>query len=807
MNRETSGVRARGGPATKRADDAPSMGSSHHAIAALFATLAFASAGCNNQPKSGPSGPTATAVASGRSHSCALISDGSVWCWGSDEQSQLGASPDAGTGLALVPERVTLEAPAKAIAVGGVHDFQAMKDPYEFSCALLSDSTVWCWGLVVAGQQAPDGVTTTDLVRASGPLQLQFGSSSAPVAIAAGATEACALLSDGSVWCWGLGAPPKTSGRVTALPEYTTPAQVIQIPPASAIAVSPLPLVQGRSPGSVLCAVSRSLVNGDTIVWCTSTALAERTGISFASPQVQLSVGDEWCMLYGEAKVAELQVSCWAPTGQSQTLAPRAPVKPVVEGVAISAGVGDTCVIAPNAGVICWGDNTYGELGGGTEVDGGPTFIPGLNDVTGISVGDEHVCAVAGGNVWCWGDNSWGQLGNGTVTGAYEPTLVVPAWQVGSQPDVDASASSDSSADSTTSMDSSTSPESSTDSGPHSGMDSSSTAMDSSADSATSMDSSTSPESSTSTDSGPDSGADAGTCTLPIVTCGGQTVDPCTNETYCGASGNCMGLNEGINCTAFGAQCVAGVCQCPPGQQVISGYCQSCSSPSIVCGQQCVDPSTNPSYCGATGDCQGANAGANCTSGTCTSGVCTCPAGQVSCGGVCVDPTTSTTNCGASGNCQGANAGTSCAQDYTCNAGACVACSTISNGAPMVTTNQVPQAPPSPAGGGAPPDGIYYLTSEIDYTGSGGASGPFGTALQDTIQISNSGATVQEVWSQTGSAGSDTATYSWGSSTVTITATCPANAGPFIWGYTTDTSTPATFHLFNGATVTTYTMQ
>jgi hypothetical protein len=177
----------------------------------------------------------------------------------------------------------------------------------------------------------------------------------------------------------------------------------------------------------------------------------------------------------------------------------------------------------------------------------------------------------------------------------------------------------------------------------------------------------------------------SGTCTsstscLPaMVSCGGSTINSCTSQQYCGASGDCMGANAGMNCTgnpAMGAQCIAGMCQCPAGQQDISGYCTSCNSPSIVCGNSCIDPTQDPDFCGASGNCQGANVGTNCTATfgfreTCVSGQCVCASPYVVCGGQCIDPTSTSTNCGASGNCQGANAGTSCLPGYSCASSVC----------------------------------------------------------------------------------------------------------------------------------------
>jgi hypothetical protein len=103
-------------------------------------------------------------------------------------------------------------------------------------------------------------------------------------------------------------------------------------------------------------------------------------------------------------------------------------------------------------------------------------------------------------------------------------------------------------------------------------------------------------------------------CSLPPVKCSnGITVDPCTDNIYCGVTTSCdTPPASGGNCTfksnAGEYVCQSGVCVCAPG--------------TISCASGCVDPMTSAQYCGARGDCQGANAGMSCGLGACTAGHC-----------------------------------------------------------------------------------------------------------------------------------------------------------------------------------------
>lgn len=76
-----------------------------------------------------------------------------------------------------------------------------------------------------------------------------------------------------------------------------------------------------------------------------------------------------------------------------------------------------TCGVASDGRLYCWGDNSEGELGDGTTTRRLlPTPIGGTLRFTQASAGYGFTCAVAvGGAAWCWGKDDWGQLGDGTT--------------------------------------------------------------------------------------------------------------------------------------------------------------------------------------------------------------------------------------------------------------------------------------------------------------------------------------------------------------------------------------------------------
>jgi len=97
--------------------------------------------------------------------------------------------------------------------------------------------------------------------------------------------------------------------------------------------------------------------------------------------------------------------------------------------IATSIAGGDyhTCALTANGAVKCWGNNYFGALGNGTNIDSNvPVAVSGLSSgVSAIAAGEHTACALTiNGAVKCWGDNAYGLLGNGTDTDSNIPVGV-----------------------------------------------------------------------------------------------------------------------------------------------------------------------------------------------------------------------------------------------------------------------------------------------------------------------------------------------------------------------------------------------
>src|SRR5207249_1936550 len=131
---------------------------------------------------------SATAVDMGAFHSCALLQDGTVRCWGSNFSGQLG---DGTTVDSPTPVAVTGITTAVAISASGWH-----------TCALLQDGTLRCWGANTYGQLG-DGVTISPPAIHISSTPVTVSGITTGDSIDAGIFHTCAVLLDGTARCWG----------------------------------------------------------------------------------------------------------------------------------------------------------------------------------------------------------------------------------------------------------------------------------------------------------------------------------------------------------------------------------------------------------------------------------------------------------------------------------------------------------------------------------------------------------------------------------------------------------------------------
>ena len=394
-------------------------------------------------------------LATGARHTCAVSPQGAVWCWGNNVSGQLGRSAP---GVALPDGRVDLGTNRRAIGVFAGTDH---------TCVILEDGGVKCWGFNSTGQLGVgDTVNRGDGVAAMGeglPV-VDLGAGRRAVAIAAAGSATCALLDGGRVKCWGdgyqgalgygdiqtRGAMPGTMGD--ALPEVDLGSrdgapliaeQIVAIDYHSFCAII---ADTGPNESRLKCWGSNDycelgigtkeggLANdpattgnglpwvdlGKTAAGATRKAVAAAGGFQFicvlGDDGAVACWGDNFAGQLGIGAASSPRSCVPEETGGAELVPLRAPAVALGARGLSSGGGAHVCARLASGQVTCWGENDLGQLGTGDTV---PLMTPSAALALGedfipdrLVLGDHHSCATSRDRaVRCWGSNRDGQLG------------------------------------------------------------------------------------------------------------------------------------------------------------------------------------------------------------------------------------------------------------------------------------------------------------------------------------------------------------------------------------------------------------
>jgi alpha-tubulin suppressor-like RCC1 family protein len=406
-------------------------------ISAARATLlgVLALVGCSQDPNvtagcaSGNRAQCLVETSVGAHFACSVLTDHSVWCWGRNDESQLGypttdlCNEDIGGGQTRAvachtfPSRVQSLDRVTSVASGDA-----------FSCALRDDGSVQCWGANDAGQlgngrtlPSEQPVVVTALAHVT--------------SLALGARHACAIV-NGGVQCWGA----NDKGQLGV----PTPSQCT---------------IDGHVGACSLSPVAVSGLTGVVEIVAGAAHTCART-----------SDGHVQC--WGDNSDAQLGIGMTGAMPMGMRLPVRVGAQTLAAVRAMAAGANHTCVLRDVDGVYCWGRADHGELGlplvsmtpiGCTHacspvavavsglpsapspmggMDGGTTTSDASVDAMSrpgdamastsmgpqaIAAGDGFTCAVlADTTLRCWGRNDVGQLGNGATSNNPEaPAMVI----------------------------------------------------------------------------------------------------------------------------------------------------------------------------------------------------------------------------------------------------------------------------------------------------------------------------------------------------------------------------------------------
>jgi alpha-tubulin suppressor-like RCC1 family protein len=317
-------------------------------------------------------------VYAGPGLTCAVLSGGRVSCWGINSGGQLGVSP-------VIKDRsVPLLLPKieHAVRVAGTTDH---------ACALISDGTVECWGANNAGQLG-NGKKTMSLA----PVKVK-GISNA-IEVGAGPNFSCALLSGGAVKCWGYNGDGEL-GNGASERDHLTPVRVSGVTNAVSLDVG----VGSEYSACVVLASGRVECWGncdpDDPMSCTGSDSPTDVGISSA---VEASVESE-CAL-----ISDGTVTCWE---LDPLAAQDQPTFHEITGLENAVHISGNCALLASGGVDCW--EYLGSEDTAVPIPGITSALQVSSSAIQVSSFGSSACALLSDRtVECWGSNSYGQLGN-----------------------------------------------------------------------------------------------------------------------------------------------------------------------------------------------------------------------------------------------------------------------------------------------------------------------------------------------------------------------------------------------------------
>ena len=349
----------------------------------------------------------AMSIAAGDRHTCAVRMGGSVVCWGADDTGQIG---DGGGARRLTATPVAGVTGARAVAAGD-----------GFSCTLRSNGSVICWGANDAGQIGSGAATVT-----AQPPTPVVGLPPDVQAIAARGRHACALDDAGAVWCWGANDKGQLGDGTTM--DRPSPVSVPGLTDVIAVAT-------GRAH---TCAATRNRglrCWGDDAAGQIAGTASPTDPVPIVLQATAVAAGDRHSCAVDRPTGA---IYCFGANDHGQLGAPLTGGLPTRVGSfevarAVAAGGAFSCAITADDAVFCWGDHRWGQLGSGDDiVHRTPARVVDLAPATAVSAGGAHTCAVAPTvagmrtpGIWCWGANHAGQLGDGSLDDHATPVATI----------------------------------------------------------------------------------------------------------------------------------------------------------------------------------------------------------------------------------------------------------------------------------------------------------------------------------------------------------------------------------------------
>jgi hypothetical protein len=319
-------------------------------------------------------------ITAGIGHSCAVTPQTGLRCWGLNDAGQLGHGNNKNSSV-----------PVKVLSLNGSNVAQLVTGS-KHTCALLTSGDVYCWGLNFSGQLG-DGTNRNSNI----PVKVK-GLSGKIESITAGLLYTCAVNSDGVTKCWGNNGMGQFSNGNTANSN-----------------VPVLANLEGIKTISGAWNELQGITSGGGLSFFSLQPFIPITGLTKDVVQV---AGDRFAD-GGCAMTSAGGVDCWGSISGSG-------ISGGLLTKTLVSGEGHGCMVTEK-GLMCWGLNNYGQLGDGSmnNSGGAAVNVSGIKNAIDLAAGYGHTCAIVGQDtIKCWGRNTYGQLGDGTNKDSSIPVKV-----------------------------------------------------------------------------------------------------------------------------------------------------------------------------------------------------------------------------------------------------------------------------------------------------------------------------------------------------------------------------------------------
>jgi len=352
-------------------------------------------------------------ISSGGSHTCALLNDNSLNCWGSNDHGQLNTGTD---------QRIQ-KTPVNFIDIS--KDVKEIDLGVNITCLLYVDGDIECVGDNFYGVLG-NGTSSLNLI----PINSYNSNNISDVSLGYGSS--CFSLSNGTVKCAGRNYRGQLGSGYNlfnfSLDSILVPGVNNSIKTALSYGTNDSHACAILDTGEIKCWGSNSigqLGQGNT------TSQSPPGYVTNINNAVDISLGD----FFSCALLSNGEIKCWGRHGWHGTLgdgtsnaSSTTPVNVlnINNAVDMFAGKLHACAALDTGEVKCWGFNDRGQLGNGTTTKSiFPVLVSGINNAIKVAAGNSHSCALLStGEVKCWGSNYSGELGDGTTSLRYTPVTV-----------------------------------------------------------------------------------------------------------------------------------------------------------------------------------------------------------------------------------------------------------------------------------------------------------------------------------------------------------------------------------------------